>query len=94
MAKYGNILILYGENWDEERLLTILQEEGVDFELLGNICFIESLSKVNTSDIIRQIREVAVEFIFFHNHNSDGSSIKAAGIDQKILDNINTILFH
>ncbi len=93
MAKYGNILILYGEDWDEDNLLTILEEEGASFQLLGNVCFIESLSKVNTSDIIRRIRAIANEFVFYHNHISDGSSIRSAGVDKETVDHINSLLF-
>ena len=93
MAKYGNILILYGEDWDEHKLSSVLEEEGVSFKLTANVCFITSLSKINTADVIRRVREVADQFIFFHNHNPDGSSIKSAGIDQETLDCIDSLLF-
>ena len=93
MARYGNILVLYGEEWDEHKLKNVLEEEGVSFKLIDNVCFIMSLSKVNTSDVIKRVREVADQFIFFHNHNPDGSSIKSAGIDQETLDYIDSLLF-
>lgn len=94
MAKYGNILTVFNcEDNQKEDIKTILSEKGVDYESKDNVFYIKSNSKTNTKEIIQEITALEVEFIFFHNHISDGSLIKSFGLGSDILGRINKILF-
>lgn len=94
MAKYGNILTVFNcDNIQKEGIKTILSEKGADYENKDDVFYIKSNSKTNTREIIQEITAIEVEFIFFHNHISDGSLIKSFGLDSDTVGRINRILF-
>lgn len=93
MAKYGNILTVFNtNNGDKTQIINILTAKSCDFIQLADTFFIETNSKKNTGDVIRDLNTLGVEYIFFHNHISDGSLIKTGGIDDVTVQNINRIL--
>lgn len=94
MAKYGNIMIVY--NCDDiqlEQIKSACTELGVKSEIKENSFFIETNSKVNTRDLINAITNLNIEFLFFHNNNSDGSVLESNGIDPDVLAGARKIMF-
>ena len=93
MARYGNILTVYNSSPGSlEKIKTVLDKHNTDFETKENTFFIETTSKVNTADVIKDLSSLGIEFTFFHNHISDGSSIKSAGLDDEFIDHVSRIL--
>lgn len=94
MARYGNILMVYNSTPDSlDQVISILEKYHIDFATKENTFFIETTSKANTADVIEDLSSLPIEFTFFHNHISDGSSLKSKGLDEEFTDHANKILF-
>ena len=94
MAKYGNIMTLYNYNDAQvAQVKTVLDSNGVKSAIKENTFFIETISKPNTGKLIKEIAELNVEFIFFHNNNSDGSRIESEQIEPEFITRVKEILF-
>jgi hypothetical protein len=94
MAKYGNILTVFNiDDNGKNKIENILTTNSTVFVQLNDTFFVETNSKKNTGDVIRDLNTLGIEFIFFHNHISDGSLIKSSGIDAATVQSIDGILF-
>jgi hypothetical protein len=94
MAKYGNIMTLYNYNDTQvAQVKNVLDTNGLKSAIKENTFFIETSSKPNTGKIIQEISLLNVEFIFFHNNNSDGSRVESDGIEPEFISRVNQILF-
>jgi len=94
MAHYGNILTIFeatGENLEQVR--NVLTDRHTDFESMDNTFFVETNSKTNTREVMDELSSLGIEFIFFHNSISDGSMIRAGGLNEDFVDRVNHILF-
>ncbi len=93
MAKYGNIMTVFNSDQQtKDDIESILSNKQADYVLIDETFFIETNSKKNTGEIIKEIKNKNIEFIFFHNHISDGSKIKSDGVESDILNHIDKIL--
>lgn len=93
MAKYGNIMTVV--NLDTPTQTTVeqlLSSHQVSFILFNGLYYLETNSKLNTTEVIKALRNEGVSFVFFHNHNSDNSEIKSNNIEPTIVDEIKRIL--
>jgi hypothetical protein len=94
MAFYGNILTVYNTTQAQlQSIVGVLTQKANQFEQIDTTFFIETSSKANTREIIKDINDLGVQYIFYHNSNADGSYVKAAGLAQPNLDNIEKIMF-
>ncbi|MCU0440454.1 MAG: hypothetical protein MUC49_21385 [Raineya sp.] len=94
MAKYGNILTIFNSDDNKSTEVEIILANNQTVYLkLHNTYYIETNSKKNTSNVIRELNNLNIDFVFFHNHISDGSQIKSKGIDDSNINTINRILF-
>jgi hypothetical protein len=94
MAKYGNILTVFNaDDHVKNQIETILINNMVVYLRLNDTFFVETTSKKNTADVIRDLNTLTIEFIFYHNHIADGSLIKTTGIDAATVQAIDGILF-
>lgn len=76
MAYYGNILtVLSSTNDLLEEIKVFLQVNDAKNQLLGQTFFVETSSKENTRLILNYLDGKEVHYIWFHNHNSDGSRV-------------------
>jgi hypothetical protein len=94
MAKYGNILTIL--NSDESRnsqIEIVLANNQTVFAKLKDTYYVETNSKKNTREVIKDLNSLDISFIFFHNHISDGSQIKSKGINDSEISTINRMLF-
>lgn len=95
MAKYGNILTLIDASQsDKNDIEIILVEEKADYLIFNELFFIETNSKLNTKNVLDKIQQLNIKYLFYHNHNSDGSRIRSKNIDSDIEKQIKNILKH
>ena len=94
MAYYGNILIVYNATasqlHDVEQVLT---NNNTDCERVESSFFIETSSMDNTGKVVKDLHDLGIEFLFFHNHIADGSLVDADGLSVDTVQRINEILF-
>lgn len=94
MAKYGNILtILNADDNSRTQIETVLANNRTIYAKLKDNYYIETNSKKNTAEVLKDLNVLDIKFIFFHNHISDGSLIKSRGIDDNDINTIERILF-
>lgn len=94
MAKYGNIMTVYNCTPEQVvRVKGIFSANGLKFANRENSFFVETLSKVNTGNLIDEIAKLNIEYLFFHNGISDGSKVKSNVDDPQFLDGVNQIMF-
>ncbi len=89
MAKYGNILSVF--NTDDNghlQIESVLTKNLTEFTRFQNTYYIKTNSKVNTTDVIKDLKSTNIDIIFFHNHISDSSAIKSNNINNEIITNI------
>jgi hypothetical protein len=93
MAHYGNILSVVNSRLDtKNKVQTILKEEKVTFLIFNKLFFFESTSKLNTRNILKKLNQLNIEYIFYHNHISDGSKIKSKNVNSEIVNQIENIM--
>lgn len=95
MANYGNILtFINSDQTNKDKVEIILTNLEVKYVFFNELYFLQSTSKLNTRNIIKELELLPVEFLFYHNHISDGSQIKSKDIDSEIIDKIKDVLIH
>ena len=93
MAHYGNILTLVdSDEINKNNVETILLDEQVSYFIFNELFFIETTSKLNTKNVLEKLNQLTIEYLFYHNHISDGSKIKSKNIDSEITKQIKKIL--
>jgi 3-keto-L-gulonate-6-phosphate decarboxylase len=94
MARYGNILtILNADESKHFQVIGVLEGKGTKYTKLKDTYYIETISKDNTKNVIKELKALNIDFIFFHNHISDGSYIEHNGINDEVIKDIKKILF-
>lgn len=83
MARYENILTLFDATEAQlEQVREVLRQRNTDFEGKEHTFYVETTSKVNTRDVKNDLTALGIVFLFFHNNISDGSDIRAGGLDE------------
>lgn len=81
MAKYGNILCTFRCTNDQVRALEVIfANHQTDFEQMDNVYFVETNSKTNTANVIKDIKALGIRFVIFHNHDDNGSVVDAGSL--------------
>lgn len=76
MASYGNILTIFGaDNQKINTVINALNQNQSSFEIIESTFYFQSNSKVNTADIIRDLKSLNIQFIVYHNHDPVGSIV-------------------
>lgn len=95
MARYGNILTVFNCTADQAtKVQNAVTATGAICAQRENTFYIESYSMANTQVIIDLIRAIGLEFIFFHNHNSDGSQVIPQKVDPAFVNDVRKILLY
>ena len=93
MARYGNILCLFGAGEAEmQTVAAILDQHGVINRRVENTFFIETFSKENTKSVVQALLALQLVFTFFHNGISDRSALFSKGLTENDATEINRIL--
>ena len=94
MANYGNILAVFNTDIStKNKIENILSTHQASFVLLNELFFLETSSKSNTRKILNELNTILdLEYLFYHNHISDGSQIKSKNMDADLTQKINKIL--
>lgn len=93
MAKYGNILTIFDADLNSHsKVEAILKKNKADFKKMTDTYYIETNSKQNTGDVLKDLNGIDIEYVFFHNNISDGSQIKTNKISDTLVNDINRIM--
>lgn len=93
MAKYGNILTIYNPRIDTfQNVELILNNNQIDYLWIDSHFFLQSNSKVNTSDVVRALKDLDIEFFFFHNHDATGSFLWHKGKTNGDVEKVKSLL--
>ncbi|MDH5381850.1 MAG: glycosyltransferase [Cyclobacteriaceae bacterium] len=94
MSAYGNIFNLYNHTEQQlEAVKSVLSNMHLNYEVVEKTFFIETTSKKNTRELIKEFKALNVNFMLFHNHISDGSKLSSNGFLLDKIIRIKKILF-
>ncbi|MDF1695638.1 MAG: hypothetical protein P1U56_07410 [Saprospiraceae bacterium] len=81
MPKYGTIIIVYAyDDSSKQSIESVLNGHSIPFLIKENSFFFKTLSKKNRDEISKQLNELDLTFLLFHNNNSDGDKIKGGNL--------------
>jgi len=95
MEYYGNILTLYNSTPSQlNKVKGMITDNEFPFELIGNTFFFGTSSIKKSKDFQKELSLLSLDFTFFFLSNADGSTIRAAGIDEDAARHIDDIFFN
>lgn len=95
MEHYGNILPLYNSNNTQlNAVRKMINDRSFPFELVENTFFFGTSSIKKSKDFQKELALLSLDYTFFFLSNADGSTIKAKGIDEAVVQHIGDIFFN
>ena len=76
--KHGNILALFNAN--DTMIATveaIVAAQATKYKILGDLFYIETPDIVTAQKIVTALKKTTVEFVFYYNNISNGSTVSA-----------------
>ena len=92
MSFFGNIMTIYNpEPPGIEEVKTILDQQGLPFELIESTFFFGTKTPTQSRTLRKTFSGLDIEFSFFYLDNPDGSTFTGHEIDQDQVDHIRDI---